>query len=305
MALWAAILIYVISALAIPGFMSLRNSLAILGVMLPLLVLASGQTIVVLTAGIDLSQLSVMALSGVCGAMFFGADGWLHGSPAAVPVGILVMLLVGVAAGFLNGTCVGVLGMPAFIVTLVTMMLGAGLAVWMARSETASGFPEGYVYLGELFPSVILMSAFLVYGAHLLLSRTAYGTWVYSVGQNPRTSFVSGIPVRRVIVGAYVFASLCAVIAAILLTARLESASPVLGKRMLLDVIGATVIGGTSLYGGRGRLSWTLFGVAFLAIVDNSLNLAGASFATTMMAKGGIILGAASLDAASRKERAV
>lgn len=302
--LWLCAVYFFIAAVSIPGFASGRNLLEILSVMLPLLLLATGQTLVVITAGIDLSIMSVVALSGVLGAMIMSSDGgYLAGSSVALPIGLLGMLVVGGFSGAFNGVCVALFRMPAFIVTLVTMMLAGGLAVWITQSKTYYMLPDLYLQIGKSLPIASILTLIIVCFAHVVLSRSAFGVWIYAIGQNPEAARVSGVPVRRLLVSVYVVSGLCAVCAAVLLTGRLESASPVLGKRMLLDVVGATVIGGTSLYGGSGKISWSVFGVLFLSLVDNSLNLLGASFAISTVAKGGVILVAAVVDALKRREK--
>ena len=120
---------------------------------------------------------------------------------------------------------------------------------------------------------------------------------MYAVGQNARAALVSGVPVGRVTIAAYVVSGVSAGLASVLLTGRLETGSPVLGREMLLDVIGATVIGGTSLYGGKGKILWTVFGVLFLTLIDSALNLLNCSHFVIMMVKGGVILFAATTDA--------
>ena len=116
------------------------------------------------------------------------------------------------------------------------------------------------------------------------------------VGQNSKTAHVSGVPVDGVIITAYATSGLFAAAASIIYTARLETGSPVLGQRILLDVIGASVLGGTSLFGGKGKVLWTLFGALFLTVLDNALNLLGLSHFVIMIVKGTVILGAALLD---------
>jgi ribose/xylose/arabinose/galactoside ABC-type transport system permease subunit len=133
--------------------------------------------------------------------------------------------------------------------------------------------------------------------AHGVLSRTVLGRWLYAVGGNARAARVSGVPVERVLLLAYAACGACAGLAAVLYTARLETGSPVLGQRIFLDVIGGAVIGGSSLFGGRGTVRGTAFGVLFISLVDNSLNLLGLSSFTVLMVKGGVILAAAVLDA--------
>jgi ribose/xylose/arabinose/galactoside ABC-type transport system permease subunit len=133
--------------------------------------------------------------------------------------------------------------------------------------------------------------------AHLVLQRTVYGRWLYAVGQNSTAALISGVPVVKVAFAPYVISGFCAGLASILLTGRLETGSPVLGREILLDIIGATVVGGTSLFGGRGKILWTFFGVLFLALLDNALNLLNLSHFSITIAKGTVILLAAVLDA--------
>jgi ribose/xylose/arabinose/galactoside ABC-type transport system permease subunit len=129
------------------------------------------------------------------------------------------------------------------------------------------------------------------------LSRTVYGSWVYAVGLNPRAAAVSGVPVRRVVFWAFVISGVCAAISSVLYTGRLETGTPVLGQRILLDVIGAAVIGGVSLFGGKGKILWTVFGVLFLSVIDKSLQLLGLPIASVFAIKGSIIMLAAIIDA--------
>lgn len=280
------------------GFASRENLGNILSAMMPLLVVAVGQTVVLITAGIDLSATAIIALASVLGAMVANSEtGALAGSALATPGGVAAMLAAGAAIGLLNGTLIGQLRMPPFIVTLTAMMFFSGLAVWIVKSKPITGLPAGFMALGKnpwLAGTVALSVAA---GIHLLLTRTLLGQWIRAVGHNPKAALVSGVPVGRVVMLAYLLSGLCAAAAAVLITGRLESGSPTHWRHNLLDIIGATVIGGASLHGGRGSVVWTLFGVLFLTLIDNSLNLLDLSHFTIMMVKGGIILGAAMLDA--------
>jgi len=208
------------------------------------------------------------------------------------------MLAVGGGIGLLNGVIITRFRMPPFIVTLTGMMFFSGLAVWLTKSKSIYNLPPTFLAFGKhtwLAGAVALAVAVI---GHLLLTRTLLGRWLYAVGHNPKTALVSGVPVDRVLVLAYVACGLCAGVAAVLITGRLETGSPVHWRSSLLDIIGATVIGGTSLFGGRGKVLWTVFGVLFLTLIDNSLNLLNLSHFSIMMVKGGVILAAALLDAA-------
>ena len=121
-------------------------------------------------------------------------------------------------------------------------------------------------------PFSLLIALAVCLAAHVALSRSLYGRWLFAIGVNPRAAEVSGVPVRRVVFWAYVICGACAGIAAILYTARLETGTPVLGQRILLDVVGAAVIGGVSLFGGKGKVIWVVFGALFLTVVDKGLS---------------------------------
>ncbi|MBX3744860.1 MAG: ABC transporter permease [Verrucomicrobiae bacterium] len=280
-----------------PGLVSAGNLVNLLGNLAPLLIVAVGLTVVLIAGGIDLSVTSVIALTSVVGGMVMnGETGWLRGHPAAVPVGTLLMLTLGGLMGAGNGFAVTRLRMPPFMVTLTSMMFLSGLAIWLTRSRNIPGLPPAFTILGgPVWISLPIAAAFAGV-AHLMLSRSMFGRWLHAVGHNPRTAHVSGVPVEGVVTMAYVVSGIFAAAASVLYTARLETASPVLGQRILLDVIGATVIGGTSLFGGKGKVLWTLFGVLFLTLLDNALNLLDLSYFTIMIVKGLVILMAAVLD---------
>ena len=280
-----------------PGFASPENLANLLATLLPLFIVAIGQTVVLVTGGIDLSVTSIMALTSIAGAAVMGGDhGWLAGSPLAVPVAILAMLVVGALVGLCNGVAITQFKMPPFIVTLTSMMFFSGLAIWLTKSKNIGNLPAAFNAIGGKTGLAFAAAAMLGLAAHLMLSRSLWGRWLYAVGHNARASFISGVPVSRVIISAYVVSGVCAAVAAVLYTGQAESGSPVLAQRLMLDIVGATVIGGTSLFGGRGKILWTLFGVLFLKLIDNSLNLLDLSYFTIMMVKGAVILFAALMD---------
>ncbi len=281
----------------VPGFATGENAANVWVSMLPLLVVATGQTIVLITGGIDLSVTSIIALSSIAGAALITGDGGpLSGSLFAIPVAISAMLVVGAAVGWLNGWCTAKLKMPPFIVTLTTMMFFSGLAVWCTQSESIYNLPADFLFLGQNVWAATAITAVVAICVQVVLSRSLLGQSLRAVGGNSRTAEVSGVHVARVTVIAYVLSGVCAAIASILITAQLETGSPVQWENNLLDIIGATVIGGTSLYGGRGSVLWTASGVLLLTLIDNSLNLMGLSYFVIMIAKGGVILVAALLD---------
>lgn len=266
-----------------------------------LLVLAIGQTLVLLTAGIDLSLPAVISLASVAGASLVAPGGWLAGSFVGVPAAVAGMLLVGVLVGTLQGLAVARLRMPAFLVSLATLTLVSGLAVWSTRSERVP-VPESFtrIWYGSVLgvPAPLLVVVVLAVGADLLLRRTVVGRRLYAVGHNPQAALIAGVPVSSTLVFAYAASGLCAGIAAVFYTARLHTGSPTLVENeVLLDCIGAAVIGGTSLFGGRGRIPGTVLGAVFIALVGSSLNMLGLRYWHVITVKGLVILLAALLDA--------
>jgi ribose transport system permease protein len=300
---------------------SRRNIANLLSNVWPLLVLVIGQMFVLIVGGIDLSQTSIMAVTSVIGAMFIATrfdpakfqhnplwnvvfseqGGLLAGSSCAVPVAILVMLVVGIFIGFLNGIAVAKLKMPPFMVTLVAMSFFSGLAIYLTRSENIMYLPDSFITIGKgaigPVPSALLIVVSITALAFVVLNLSVLGRWFYAVGQNIRTARVSGIPTERVVILAYVFSGFCAAIGSILYSARLEAGRPTLGTNLLLDVIGAAVIGGISLFGGKGKVLWAVYGVLFFVILDNSLNKMPLEFYSIDIIKGCVILMAALLDA--------
>jgi len=218
-----------------------------------------------------------------------------------VPTAVLAMLAVGVGIGFLNGMAVARLKMPPFMVTLVAMSFFSGLAIYLTRSENIMYLPESFIAIGKgsIGPvaSALLLVVSLAALAFVILNLSVLGRWFYAVGQNVRTARVSGVPTQRVVILAYVFSGFCAAVGSILYSARLEAGRPTLGRNLLLDVIGAAVIGGISLFGGKGKVLWAVYGVLFFVVLDNSLNKMPLEFYSIDIIKGGVILIAALLDA--------
>ncbi|HLH49599.1 MAG TPA: ABC transporter permease [Roseiarcus sp.] len=290
--------------------------------MMPLMVLAAGQTFVLIVAGIDLSVTSVVALSAVIGASIMTNSGGYAPGNAGVPVAILAMLAVGCIVGLLNGISITAINMPPFLVTLATRMFFSGFAIWYTTFHTTSssisdlpgafnaiagGFIlrvpiAGTVMSLPVLPVVIAISATIA--AHIVLSRSRLGRELYAVGANRAAARVSGINVNRAILLAFVISGLSGALAGVLLSSRLQTGTPILGENMLLDIIGAAVIGGTSLFGGRGKISGTASGVLFLVLLDTTLRLRGASLFLIYITKGAVILVAATLDVLRNRGRA-
>jgi ribose/xylose/arabinose/galactoside ABC-type transport system permease subunit len=303
-----------------PYIASSRNLANLSSNLWPLLALVLGQMFVLILGGIDLSQTSIMALTSVVGGLlmttqldptlFEKSPLWgillsaggspISGTILAVPLGILAMLLVGMLVGLLNGLAVAKFRMPAFMVTLVSMMFFSGLAIYLTKSENVMYLPSGFTMLGSGALGPVPCSFFVVLilagAAQLVLNHTVLGRWFFAVGKSLRTSVVSGVPTARVIVLGYVFSGFCAAGASVLYSARLAGGRPTLGQNLLLDVIGAAVIGGISLFGGKGKVLWAFFGVLFFVLLSNALSLMALPFYAEPVVKGAVILAAALLD---------
>jgi ribose/xylose/arabinose/galactoside ABC-type transport system permease subunit len=289
-----------------PQIVSIATLREVLIAMLPLLILAIGQTFVLVIAGIDLSITSIVAMSSVLAASVMTGDGgYLAGSSFASPLACLIFVAVGLLIGAANGLCVTRLGMPSFMVTLVSQTFLSGAAVWFTSlhsdSVSIGNLPKAFTVLGRGdvmgIPYALIVALGVTLGAYWVLQHTIFGRWLFAVGNNPRAALVSGVPVKWVVLIAFVLSGACAGIASIIYTGRLETGTPVLGQRVLLDVIGAAVIGGVSLFGGKAKIIWVIFGVLFLAVVDKGLQLLGLSLFIVFAVKGSVILIAAGLDA--------
>ena len=321
-------LLFVVLWPIIPRLASPQNLANIASNVWPLLAIAVGQTVVLITAGIDLSQIAVIAVTSVLGGavmtgaanpvlfdksplwgvLLFENGGVLSGSPLAVPVALLVMLAVGALIGFINGVVIAKAKVPPFMMTLISLIFFSSLAVYFTRAENISNLPRGFTALGGdnlvpfiSYPLLISLGLALVVGG--LLGRTPFGRWVYALGQNPKAAVISGVPTGRVLILVYMLSAVCATVGGMLYSARLGLGRPGFGQGfdLLLDVIGATVIGGTSLFGGRGKILWTVFGVLLFVLLTNALNLLNLSYFTVNIVKGSFILFAALLDVARRR----
>ena len=291
----------------VPEIVSLTNLDDVFLQVLPLFIAAIGLMLVLMVAQIDLSATSIMAMACVVGASIMSEQGgYLAGSALAPLAAIAAFIAIGLAIGALNGVCTAYFGMPSFLVTLTTMMFFSGAAIWYTATHTDSGssigaLPASFVEIGYggIFgvPYAAIVTVVIAVGAHLALSRSLFGRWLFAVGINPRAAAISGVPVKPVIVGTFVLSGFLSSIAAIIYTGRLEAGTPILGQRILLDIIGAAVIGGVSLFGGSGKVSGVFFGVLFLSVVDNGLQLLGLSLSAVYAIKGAVILFAAVTDA--------
>lgn len=302
----ALAIVYVVAILPFcPELATRDQAFAVLVNAAPLLVLALGQAFALLIGGIDLSVSGVISLAGVVGAMLLTSDdGAFAHSSLAIPVALLAMLLIGCVAGVAQGAAVAYWELPAFIVTMCGMMAMGGAAVWLTGGARLGSLPLPLLETiqGDWLrvPVMLWVATALAVVCYILLQHTVLGKHLYAVGHNARAARVAGISLGRVTCFAYGASGTCSALAAILYTCRTESATPSFAREILLDAIGAAVIGGTSLSGGRVSVVGIVFGALFITLVGNSLTLLNLDYWHVLMAKGGVILVAALLDAARR-----
>lgn len=251
-------------------------------------ILAAGMTFVILTGGIDLSVGSVVGLAGVVCAGVLAAG-------IGVPVAVAAALGVGLAAGTINGLAVTVLRVPAFVVTLAMMLVVRGAAFKYTDARTITGLPEGFgVLSGGTAASLIMLGVFLA--SWIVLTRTPFGRHVFAVGGNQQAAWLAGVRVPRVQFAVFALSGIAAGLAGALVASRLNAGYPRAGEYYELDAIAAVVVGGTSLFGGRGSIWGTLAGAFFIGILNNALNLFHVSTYDQLIVKGAVLLVATSLD---------
>jgi ribose transport system permease protein len=271
--LMLVILVVALSVLS-PVFLTTRNAGNVLAQTAVIAILAIGQLLVILTRGIDLSVGSALALASVVGGLAFGA-GW---DGLAV---IAAILGTGLVVGLVNGVVFvkGRLPHP-FIITLATLSIARGLALWLSGGQPSQGMPEIVKAIGGSLSGAIAWlpnSAFVVAGlaavVAVFLARIVWGRWIYAVGGNAEAARRTGIPVDAVTISVYVLSGLTAGIAAVITSGRLNGASPTFGQLAELDAIAAVVIGGASFLGGRGNVGNALVGALMIGVIRNGMNL--------------------------------
>lgn len=286
------VLIVVFSVLS-PIFLSPGNITNILIQSSTNAIIAAGMTFVILSANIDLSVGSVLALSSVLGTAFI-ADG------GPIVVGVGIMLLGGIAAGAINGFSVGYLGFPAFIVTLATMWLFRGSAYVFTNGQAVTGLPRDFRILatGEVagIPYIVIVMILVYALCYFVLSRTTFGRQVYAVGDNKEAARLSGVNVKRITAAVFVISGFMAALGGVVLSSRLFSGQPVAGITFELSAIAAVVIGGTSLFGGKGGILGTLVGAIFIATLINGLVILNVSSFWQQVIMGLVVLAAVGID---------
>ncbi len=281
-------------------------------------IMAIGETFVILTAGIDLSVGSIAGLSGMVAGGLLNNGLILHPIDSViyfnVPLVVLIGLGIGAGAGAVNGTIITKLGVAPFIATLGMLSVARGVAdlrnngatfpnLAGDRAHHNTGF--GFLGTGTLLHvpfTIVLLAVFLVVAVYIA-KRTAFGRRVYAIGGNERAAELAGIRVNRVKMGVYVISGICAAMTGLLITSQLGAAFPDTATSYELNAIAAVVLGGTSLFGGRGTIGGTVIGAFVIGYLGDGLVLVGVSEFWQIIAKGSVIVAAVALDEAQRRRR--
>jgi ribose transport system permease protein len=288
------VLFCVFLGIVAPNFFTLRNITNVVRQFSMITIVAVGMTFVIITGGIDLSVGGIVAFAGVCTA-------WLlvKWHLPIVP-SILVGLLLGLAVGVLNALLIVQIQLPPFIATLGMMQVSRGLVLVLTKGYPIQPFPPSFLGIGQgtlgIVPIPILIMIGVVLVAHVFLSKTTMGRYIYYVGSNPTAAKLSGINVRRVLSLVYILAGLAGGLAAVILIARLASAQSSMAMGWELDAIAAVVIGGASLSGGEGSIVGTLIGAALMGVIRNALILLHVSVYWQDVVIGLVIIVAVTID---------
>ena len=288
------LILIVVIGLTTPVFLTSRNIGNVFSQTSVIAVLALGQLLVIITRGIDLSVGSTIALSGVVGAIVYE-----HVQSTALV--ILAILGVGIVVGAFNGLTFVYGRIPhPFIVTLASLSIVRGLALWAANGSIVTGMPPFVQTLGggsiDWLPYSIFIVAGLAFLALVLTTRMVWGRWLYMVGGNPEGARRSSVPVKRVLVTVYVLSGLAAGIGGLITAGLIDAGSPTAGDLAELDSIAAVIIGGAAFAGGRGNVGNALVGAFTIGVIRNALNLHNVDAYYQLIAIGVVVLLAVEAD---------
>lgn len=288
-----------------PNFLKRSNLLGVANQTAVYAVIAIGMTLVILTAGIDLSVGSLVALSSVVTAVYLRD---FQGGAAAGVGGVLGGMLLGIGtcmvAGGFSGVMITMFRLPPFIVTLGVMLMASGLAFRLATGASIPELPRSFFWLGGGtsygIPNPILLMVVLYAVAYVVMSRTVFGRYVYAIGSNQEASRLSGVAVTPCLISVYVISGSLAGLGGIVLSSMLQAGDPKFGLMYELEVIASVVVGGTSLLGGRGKVLGTLIGAFIIAVIKNGMNLTNIDSFNQKIVLGAVLLTAVWLDTLKR-----
>ena len=288
--------LFVFLSIFSPVFLSVNNLITLLQQITNNMFIALAMTLVIITGGIDLSVGAIVALVGTLSV------GLIINQNVPILLSVLIALLLGATIGAINGFIISKFSLPPFIVTLATMNIARGAAYLYSGGSSLRITEEifnkiGTIRIFGLIPIPIVYMIVFIFIFSILLSKTKFGTGVYAIGGNREAARLSGINAKRIELLVYTLSGFMAAFAGIVLAARMFSGQPSIGEGYEMDAIAASVLGGVSMSGGKGRVSGTVFGALVIGIVSNGLNLIGVSSFWQLVVMGVIILVAVIIDA--------
>jgi len=305
----ALFILCIVFALLSDKFFTVSNGLNVMRQISVNICIAVGMTLIILTAGIDLSVGSVLAL---CGAITAGLlKNGLSFQSLNLFIGftilgaILAGIIIGALLGFFNGLVITKFKVPPFVATLAMLTIARGLTMLYTNGFPISSFGNSFTFIGGGWflglPVPVWIAAFIVVTAIIVTKKIKLGRYIFAIGGNESAAKLSGININRVKIIVYTIAGALAAIGGIIVTARLDSAQPNAGTSYELDAIAAVVIGGTSLSGGRGSIWGTVLGAIIIGVLNNGLVLLDVSPFWQQVVKGGVILLAVIIDKMNTK----
>lgn len=266
------LVILVLTSIFSPSFRTIGNFNNVVSQMTPIAIVALGQTVVLLLAGIDLSVGSIVSLATVIMAIISGR------SELGLAEGIILSLLTGLIIGWINGVGITKLNIPPLIMTLSTMAIVQGIALYLLPApggDVSEGFMELMTYVSGPFSTMGILVLLLYILFFVILASTRFGRFVYATGGEENLARKSGVPHHKIQIYGYMLSGAMAALGGIVLSARIFSGDPVIGTSYSMDSITAAIVGGTSLFGGIGGVVGTFAGVILLALTNNVLNMLG------------------------------
>ena len=294
------VLLCVIVSIATSKFLKPNNLISVLRQISINAYIALGMTLIIILGHIDLSVGAIVAMSGTLTVGFIVTQG------LPIPVAILLGILLGMAAGLISGMIVTYFRVPAFIITMAMMNVCSGVAYVYSGGQATrinddffSAIGTGYLF--NTIPLPVVYMIILIIVISFLLGKTKFGTYIYAIGGNREAARLSGVPIKKVEIAVFTISGVLSAFAGLVLCSRMYSGQPSVGSGYELDAIAACVLGGTSMSGGKGRISGTIFGAMVIGIISNGLNLIGVSSYWQLIVKGLIIACAVLLDSQKGK----
>ncbi|OQB98496.1 MAG: Ribose transport system permease protein RbsC [Spirochaetes bacterium ADurb.Bin110] len=283
------LILAIIASIAVPNFFALDNFAIIIKQSAIPLIACIGMTLVLMTGGIDLSMGYIVGFASITSGLLAKIYQW------PIPAVVLATFIVGIAFGSLNGFIIQFMKVPAFITTLGSGYIIYGLAQIVSQGSIVSRLPEGFLAIGRTemlgLPSSVFIAAVVLLIFYIIINKGIFGRSLRAFGYNAKAAEVSGVPISKINVSVYIASGLLAALAGMLFTIRVNAAQPNMGGgNFNFEVITAAIVGGTSLFGGVGSITGTLFGVLSIKIIENCINLMGISYHLYMAVQGVIIL---------------